>query len=188
MTFFSELLIAAFHLPNHSTTTSDFSAHGVGVTSSSWCVLLFLFMLGLMSVSSTFISTVSFLNSPHLSPREYTDRPADPRCCQAAGPTAQHSSETLGQGWNQDGEYKLCSGISRSAFKACWRFMHTLAHLGCVFRLTGQVRPSERSATFTTADINTNIQVCSPFSSGFPPSSAAHPPTGLLLHIERLQA
>ena len=138
MTFFSELLVAAFHRPNHSTTASDSSARGVGVTSSSWCVSLFLFMLGLTYVSSTFTSTVSFHNSLYLPPREHTDRLADPICRQAACPTAQRSSETAIQGWNQNSEYKLCSGISRSAIKACWRFTHALAHLGCVFWLTGR--------------------------------------------------
>ena len=142
--FLSELLIAAFHLPNHSITASDSSAHGVGVTSASWCVLLFLFMLflfmfGLTSVSSTFISTVSFPNSSYLSPREHTDWLADPISRRAAGPSAQRWSETPGQGWNEDGEYELRSGISRSAINAYWIFMHTLAHLGCVFGLTGRL-------------------------------------------------
>ena len=137
MTFFSELLVAAFHLqpqrpiPQHMEWKWQALRGASCYSSSCWSDVCF-------------FDTISFPNSLNLSLREHTDPLDDPICRQVAGSTAQRLSETLGRGWNYDGEYELCSGFSRSAIKACWRFTHTLAHLGCVFGLTGRlVLPSD---------------------------------------------
>src|SRR5258706_4503930 len=103
MTFFSEPLVAAFHLLNHSTIASDSSAHGVGVTSSSWCVLLFLFSFGSDLNFFDFHTTVSFHNSLHPSPREHADRLVYPINRQTASPTGQSSSQTPGPSRDLDG-------------------------------------------------------------------------------------
>ena len=178
--------MAVFHLPNHSTTASDSSAREVEVTSSSWCVLLFLFMLGLTSGSSTSISTISFPDSLHPFPREHTDRLADLICRQAAGPTAQRPSETPGQGWNQDGEYAAASLDRLSKLVGDSRTLWPVWGTCLVDR---DARPPERSVAFTTADNTlTSIYSLPPhFRAAFLPRAQRASARPLLFHIEQLQ-